>query len=429
MKEIIYREVEKLVLLEDNPRKISDEQMERLKESIDKNPDYFECRPVILSDRTGELVVIAGNQRVKAATDIGLKAVPTILLSGLTEEREKEIIIRDNVNNGEWDEELLTEWDAALLDDWGVDISALSEKDFLQTGEENREAIDDNYKIPKNAPSISKEGDIFKLGEHRLICGDSTDAGVIADLMAGEMADLIVTDPPYNVAYEGGTKDKLTIDNDNMSSSQFFEFLYKAFQAASNALKSGGAFYVWFAEKEHINFENALSHAGLIVKQTLIWNKNAFVLGRQDYHWKHEPCLYGWKEGAGHYFIKRRDLHTVIDEGGMIDIESMTEKEAKDMLIQIINSGDPVSVMDENKPPRNGEYPTMKPLPLMGRLVRNSSRQGEIVLDMFGGSGSTMMACEQLGRKCYMVEYSPKYCDVIIDRWEKLTGKKAEKVS
>ena len=240
MKEIEYRRVEELTLLEDNPRKISVEQMERLKESIDKNPDYFECRPVILSDRTGELVVIAGNQRVKAATAIGLEAVPTILLSGLSEEREKEIIIRDNVNNGEWDEELLADWDAALLDDWGVDISALSEKDFLQVGEENREAIDDNYKIPKNAPSISKEGDIFKLGEHRLICGDSTDAGVIADLMAGEMADLIVTDPPYNVAYEGGTKDKLTIDNDNMSSPQFFEFLYKAFQAASNALKSGG---------------------------------------------------------------------------------------------------------------------------------------------------------------------------------------------
>lgn len=145
MKEIIYREVEELVLLEDNPRKISDEQMERLKESIDKNPDYFECRPVILSDRTGELVVIAGNQRVKAATAIGLKAVPTILLSGLTEEREKEIIIRDNVNNGEWDEELLAEWDAALLDDWGVDISALSEKDFLQVGEEN---YGDQFTLP-----------------------------------------------------------------------------------------------------------------------------------------------------------------------------------------------------------------------------------------------------------------------------------------
>lgn len=186
MKEIIYREVEELVLLEDNPRKISDEQMERLKESIDKNPDYFECRPVILSDRTGELVVIAGNQRVKAATAIGLKAVPTILLSGLTEEREKEIIIRDNVNNGEWDEELLAEWDAALLDDWGVDISALSEKDFLQVGEENREAKEDDFdEVGDKIETVCKLGDIFKLGENRLMCGDSTNVEMLKTLTGG----------------------------------------------------------------------------------------------------------------------------------------------------------------------------------------------------------------------------------------------------
>ena len=187
MKEIIYREIEELVLLEDNPRKISDEQMEKLKESIDKNPDYFECRPVILSDRTGELVVIAGNQRVKAATAIGLKAVPTILLSGLTEEREKEIIIRDNVNNGEWDEALLAEWDAALLDDWGVDISALSEKDFLQVGEENREAKEDDFDEGKDAvETICKLGDKWKLGDHLLMCGDSTDTEMLKTLTGGQ---------------------------------------------------------------------------------------------------------------------------------------------------------------------------------------------------------------------------------------------------
>lgn len=172
MKEIIYREVEELVLLEDNPRKISDEQMEKLKESIDKNPDYFECRPVILSDRTGELVVIAGNQRVKAATAIGMKAVPTILLSGLTEEREKEIIIRDNVNNGEWDEELLAEWDAALLDDWGVDISALSEKDFLQVGEEN---YGDQFTLPSGEKEPFQQM-TFTLGDEQ--------AQVIKDALA-----------------------------------------------------------------------------------------------------------------------------------------------------------------------------------------------------------------------------------------------------
>lgn len=241
--------------------------------------------------------------------------------------------------------------------------------------------------------------------------------------------DLWLTDPPYNVDYEGDTKDKLKIANDNMSSSAFHSFLLSAFQNAYDVMKPGAAFYVWFASREHINFEKALNEANLQVRQEIIWNKNIHVLGRQDYQWKHEPCLYGWKEGAAHYFIEDRTLTTVHEDEKSIDINKMSKDELKKTLKDILNSGVPSTVINEDKPLRNGEHPTMKPLKLIGRLIRNSSRKGEVVLDTFGGSGSTMMAAEQLGRKCFMVEYDPHYCDVIIARWEKLTGKKAIKIN
>lgn len=214
-----------------------------------------------------------------------------------------------------------------------------------------------------------------------------------------------------------------------MSSSAFYAFLLSAFQNAYNVMKPGAAFYIWFASREHINFERALNDANLVVRQEIIWNKSSLVLGRQDYQWKHEPCLYGWKEGASHYFIDNRTLTTVHEDGKTMDVNKMTKDELKSALKDILNSGIPSSVIDEDKPLRNGEHPTMKPLKLIGRLIRNSSRRGEIVLDTFGGSGSTMMAAEQLGRKCYTIEYDPHYCDVIIARWEKLTGKQAEKIN
>lgn len=237
--------------------------------------------------------------------------------------------------------------------------------------------------------------------------------------------DLWLTDPPYNVAYEGGTKEKLKIANDNMESSEFYQFLLDAFSAVYGILKEGASFYVWFASREHINFESALNAVNLEVRQELIWNKNALVLGRQDYQWKHEPCLYGWKEGAAHYFSGGRKQTTVYED----DLDKMKKEDLKQMIKEIFASSLPTTVIDENKPTRNGEHPTMKPLKLIGKLIANSSRKGEAVLDTFGGSGSTMMAAEQLGRRCYMMELDPHYCDVIIARWEKLTGKKAEKIN
>lgn len=228
--------------------------------------------------------------------------------------------------------------------------------------------------------------------------------------------------------YQGGTEDKLKIANDNMESAAFGKFLTDAFTTAMQFLKNGAAFYIWFASREHINFENALRNANLKVRQELIWNKTSLVLSRQDYQWKHEPCLYGWKDGAGHYFVNDRTQTTVIED--KVDINKMSKDELKNLLKEIYASRQtvPTTVIDCEKPTANKEHPTMKPVKLFGQLMRNSSKRGDKVLDTFGGSGTTLICAEQLGRKAYLMELDPHYCDVIIARWEKLTGKKAVKI-
>ena len=217
----------------------------------------------------------------------------------------------------------------------------------------------------------------------------------------------------------------MTIQNDNMSSQEFGIFLTKAFQAAQSVMQDGAAFYVWFSSKEHVNFETSLNNAGLYVRQELIWNKNHFIFGRQDYQNKYEPCLYGWNYGAGHYFRPIRTEATVIPDSKELNIDKMNRDDMRTLLHQIFDSDIPTDVIDENKPMINDEHPTMKPVKLFGRLIINSSLPGQSVLDIFGGSGTTMIACEQLGRKCYMMELDPHYCDVIIARWEQFTGRKA----
>lgn len=215
----------------------------------------------------------------------------------------------------------------------------------------------------------------------------------------------------------------MTIENDNLSAEAFREFLTSAFHNMGEALKSGGAFYIWYASRSENAFLDALVENGLEVREQLIWVKNQFTLGRQDYQWRHEPCLYGWKEGSAHYFINSRSESTVIDDTP--DIEHMTKAEAVELLSQIYGNSATTAIYDR-KPLADSLHPTMKPVTLIGYQVANSSRRGETVLDLFGGSGTTLIACEQLGRKCLMMEYDPHYADVIIDRWEKLTGQKAE---
>lgn len=406
-----------------NPRTISEGKFSKLIDSILVLPKMLELRPVVVTDgfealggnmRTRALVAISqmtGEQiadRLGGLRDFAKKTEaeqaalvdywaqwleaptsPIVRASTLTADEQKEFIIKDNVGFGEWDYDMLAnEWDNADLEDWGVDV---------WQDEPKAEAEDDEYteEDEASAPTRCAIGDVWKLGEHRLMCGDSTKAEDVAKLMNGELADLLVTDPPYNVAYEGGMKKRKEIDNDCMDDDAFVEFLSLAFANASASMKPGAAFYIWHADNKSYEFNFALAKTDLTKKQTLIWNKNNFALGRQDYRWKHEPCLYGWKDGAAHYFVDDRSLATVIDE---------------------------------KKPARSDIHPTMKPVKLIGQNIANSSKTGWLVLDLFGGSGTTLIASEELGRKCYMMEFAPHYCDAIIDRWEKMTNQKAEKL-
>jgi site-specific DNA-methyltransferase (adenine-specific) len=276
-------------------------------------------------------------------------------------------------------------------------------------------------------PTTCKAGDIWQLGNHRLMCGDSTKHEDVAKLMNGELAHLWLTDPPYNVAIENSQG--MTIQNDSMASDDFRKFLIGAFDAANSVMAKGCPFYIWFATREHMNFEGALNDVGLQVRQELIWNKNSIVLGRSHYQWKHEPCLYGWKGDSCRYFIDRRDRATVIEDEEEIDIDKMKKDEMKELLHKIYDSKIPTTVINCPKPTKDADHPTMKPVRLFGYLMRNSSRQHDIILDTFGGSGTTIVAAEQLDRKARLMELDPHYCDVIIARWEKLTGQKAIKLN
>lgn len=427
-----YRKLSELHELPGNPRTIKKNQFEKLKKSLTDNADYFEARPIILSNRTGELIIIAGNQRYKAAKAIGLTEVPTILLEGLTEEREREIVIRDNVENGDWDmDALANEWNAQDLMDWGVELPEM---------EATTEIIEDEApEVNEKEPAKSKLGEIYQLGDHRLMVGDSTDANQVAELMGGELADLLVTDPPYNVNYGARGKkykekasegtvytagmDDRTILNDNMEDTEFLEFLTNVFKAADSVMKPGAPFYIWHADSEGYNFRKACRQTNWQVRQCLIWVKNTLVLGRQDYQWIHEPCLYGWKGGAGHYFVDIRTETTVFDDEK--DPDEMTKTELKEA-VKLMREASKLSIIREPKPTKSEEHPTMKPVKLIARLVGNSSRERERVLDIFGGSGTTMIACEQLGRSCYMMELDPHYADVIIERWQNFTGQTAK---
>lgn len=285
-------------------------------------------------------------------------------------------------------------------------------------------------------PAVTTPGDIWLLGPHRLICGDSTDAATIERLTAGVPVDMILTDPPYNVDYSAknemlnradkGNRNARAIENDKMSSSNFYAFLFDVYKNLFEAAKEGAVIYICHADMESVNFINAFNAVGFHLAQRLIWNKNIMVIGRNDYHWKHEPILYGWKPGAAHYFTDSRSETTVIEDKP--DLNKMSKNELKAFIKNLLEQGPATTVINADKPLRNADHPTMKPVKLMAYLIRNSSRPGEVVLDVFGGSGSTLIAAEQTGRKCYTCEIDPRYCDVIIKRWESLTGQKAVKI-
>lgn len=361
-----------------NPRLIKDDKFKKLVKSIKDFPEMLELRPIVVDENN---IVLGGNMRLKACKEAGLKEVYIVKAENLTELQKDEFIVKDNVGFGEWDWDMLAnEWDTEKLDEWGLDLPV-----DLAVAEE-LEAEEDDYEIPNEINTDIVLGDLFEIGEHRLLCGDSTDSDQVAKLMNGEKADMVFTDPPYNVAYEGKTKDALTIQNDKMSTNDFSDFLSEVFNVLYLNSSAGTPIYV-FCPIEDGTFLNAFNSSGFKLQSILIWLKNTIVLGRKDYHYKHEPILYGWKEGAAHKWYGNRDKQTVFEC---------------------------------NKPPRNGEHPTMKPIELCEFYINNSSKTKDVVFDLFLGSGSTMVASHQLKRKCYGMELDPKYCQVIIDRMRKL---------
>lgn len=366
-----------------NPRVIKDDKFEKLVRSIKEFPEMLQARPIVVDENN---IVLGGNMRLKACIAAGLKEVP-VYVAPWDSEKNGEFIIKDNVGYGEWDWDILAnEWDASQLEEWGLDVWV------PQTEEEGLTDPDDVPTAPKEP--TTQLGDLYVLGNHRLICGDARNPVDVARLFGEAQIDLLLTDPPYNVNYEGGTKEKLTIENDQMGDDDFRTFLYEFLNLAFENMNPGAPFYIWHADSEGFNFRAAVKDCGQTVKQCLIWNKSSLVMGRQDYQWKHEPCLYGWKEGAAHTWYSDRKQTTVLDF---------------------------------DKPSRNGDHPTMKPVELFRYQMTNSSKTGDVVYDPFLGSGTTIIAAEQLSRSCYGMELDPKYCDVIVKRWEEFTGLKATK--
>lgn len=366
-----------------NPRVIKDDRYKKLKKSIEEFPKMLEIRPIVVDEN---MTILGGNMRYRVLQELKYKEVFVIDSKDLTEEEKQRFIIADNVNFGEWDNEMLAnEWEVDKLVEWGLDLD-------LGTIDEAIEIDGNDEDFDTTPPETPKTvlGDLYEIGEHRLLCGDSTQTDTFEKLMQGEMADMVITDPPYNVAYEGGTKEKLTIENDSMGNDDFYKFLYDFYSALTTAVKKGGAIYVWHASSEIINFGKAMVDAGWLLKQQLIWVKNTMVMGRQDYQWKHEPCLYGWLAGDSHNWYSDRKQTTVINF---------------------------------DKPQRNGEHPTMKTIGLFSYQIANSSKIGDIVIDAFGGSGTTMVACHEINRKSRLIEFDPKYCDVIVKRMLNLDSK------
>ncbi len=389
-KRYIEIDIADLVPYDRNPR-LNDKAVDSVAESMDQ-VGYI--TPIVIDENCQ---ILAGETRCKALKKRHVKRDKVLQVFGLTEEQKKKYRLLDNKVGeiAEWDYELLVgELEGMDFDgfDFGFDdlLAELTADTEEASGGAQSSAVDDDYDPVLPEEPKAKRGDIYQLGRHRLMCGDSTNPADVARLMGGTAADLLLTDPPYNVNYEGGTG--LTIQNDNMEDAAFRKFLRDAFQCADGVMKPGAAFYIWHADSRGADFRNACADVGWQVRQCLVWNKNALVLGRQDYQWKHEPCLYGWKGGASHTWLNDRKQTTVLDF---------------------------------DRPMRSELHPTMKPIPLFDYQICNSCPAGGAVLDLFNGSGTTIMACEQNGRCAYTMELDPKYVDAAIARWEDFTGKKA----
>lgn len=380
--------LEKLVPYVNNARTHSAEQITKLRSSL---REFGFINPVIIDRDYG---IIAGHGRVLAAKEENITEVPCVFVDYLTEAQKKAYILADNrfAQDAGWDEELLRlEIESLQGADFDVSLTGFDEKEIadLFAGEDDKNAKDDDFDLlaALEKASFVEHGDIWTVGRHRLMCGDATNAEEVSALMDGKKANLIVTDPPYGVSFK--SSDGLTIQNDNMKDEEFYTFLLSAFRCMAEHLESGGSAYVFHADTEGLNFRKAFLDAGFHLAGVCIWVKNSLVLGRSDYQWQHEPVLFGWKKGGKHSWYSDRSQTTI---------------------------------WNYDKPKRNKNHPTSKPLDLLGYPICNSSQENAVVLDTFGGSGSTMMACEQLNRICCMMELDEKYASVILRRYVEDTG-------
>lgn len=379
-----------------NPVSHNRKNRDAIRRSLEQFGQYHD---LIVLESTMEVIV--GNGTMATMIEMGMKEA-WCKVYDLPDHEALAMALVDNKSSDlhKWEDQLLAEIFSILPENYhaltGFDIPDISNL-LDEYGE-----IDLSNEKDENIPDLVSEeeclvtpGDVWKLGDHRLMCGDSLKLMEVQGFIQHEQVDLLHTDPPYNVSYVGKSGEKMTIDNDSMSPEEFKEFLNKAFMVASHCLKPGSPFYIWYADIEAINFRSACAENGLSIRQGLVWKKDNMVLGRQDYHWIHEPCLYGWKDGAPHYWAGGRKQ---------------------------------VTVLEHSRPVKNDLHPTMKPVGLIEPLIRNSCPQGGLVLDLFGGSGSTLIACEKLNRRARLVELSPVYCHRIIQRWQEFTGKNAEKL-
>jgi len=391
MPKIEQRRVADLIPYAANSRTHSDAQVAQIAASI---REFGWTNPILID---GENTIIAGHGRLLAARKLGMEELPAIVLDHLTKAQQRALVIADNqlALNAGWNLDMLkAEIEDLKLEDFDLGLLGFDDK-FLDglLEAEPTEGLTDEDDVPEvPAIPVTVEGDVWVLGNHRLMCGDSTSIDALQTLTSGALVDVWLTDPPYNVAYEGGTKEKLTIQNDSMGDDDFRQFLRDAYSAADAVMKPGAVFYIWHADLEGYNFRGAAQDIGWKVRQCLIWRKSSLVMGRQDYHWQHEPCLYGWKEGAAHLWASDRKQTTILEF---------------------------------NKPSRNGEHPTMKPVELFEYQMLNNTKGADILLDSFGGSGTTIIAAEKHGRHARLMELDPKYCDVIIKRWQDFTGQQA----
>jgi len=378
--------IDRILEFQGELKELSKENEKKLRNSILK---FGFIAPLFVWDDKGEWRLLDGHQRLKTLIKMreegyDIPLLPVDYIEADSEEDAKRKLLHITSQYGEFTADGFENFTFGL--DGFEDIRLTNDEFFFKT-KEDEVVVEDDYEIPEDIETDIHVGDIFEIGEHRLMCGDSTDQEMVTTLMNNNLADMVVTDPPYNVDYTGGTKDALKIMNDKKSDTEFYDFLYQAFSNLAKSIKRGGSAYVFHADTEGLNFRKAFMESGFLMKQCLIWEKNSLVMGRQDYQWMHEPILYGWLEGASHSWYSDRKQTTLLKF---------------------------------DRPIRSKEHPTMKPVSIVGYLIKNSSKEDDIILDTFLGSGTTMVASHQLGRKCYGMELDPKYCKVIIDRMKLL---------